>query len=485
MSVRRSLAWSYSGQALNFLIAFGSSIVIARLVTPREFGIFAMASALGALLGLIFNFGFANYIIREQELDQKTLRSVFTVSAVFTVVFSGLLLGSGLAAVHLFDSRAVGEFLLVFGFAPLIQMFEFIPQALGTRAMRFGVISTISVLRNLTIATTTIILAWLGYQHMSFAWAGVAGTLVSVAAYNLLFWNQTVFKPRFAGFRQIVVFGLQMVSISGFAQINGRVGEMILGSWLGLGALGLYSRASNLANQLYSNFYGVATSVIFVKMAADHRETGEFHQTFLRALRILLAVVWPMMLGLAVLSKPVIFTLYGERWIDAALPLTFLMLAFFVVLGIGMHWEVFILRKQTALQTRIEAVRAASGITLFAAACLVSLPLAAAARLAEAVIAYLLYRPHMDRMIGISGGQLDRLYGESLVVAGIAVVPSLGLMAWTGFDARTPVLWVAAAIAVGMAGWGIALAWLRHPILEELQRLRLHLARPKSVSTEL
>ena len=484
MSVRRSLAWSYSGQALNFLIAFGSSIVIARLVTPREFGIFAMASALGALLGLVFNFGLAKYIVREEEVDRETLRSVFTVSAVFTIVFALLLLGSGWAAVHLFGSPQVGEFLLVFGFSPLIQIFEFIPQALGTRLMRFGTITAISVLRAAILAAVTIVLAWGGYQHMSFAWAGIAATLVSAIAYNLLFWKQTVFRPRFVDFAKITTFGLQMVSISGFAQVNGRLGEMVLGSWLGLGALGLYSRASNLANQLYNNVYGVATSVIFVKMAADYRDSGEFHQTFLRALRMLLAIVWPMMLGLAVLSQPVIFTLYGEQWLGAALPLTYLMLAFFVVLGIGMHWEVFILRKETALQTRIEAIRAVSGISLFAAACLVSLPLAAAARLAESIIAYLLYRPYMDRMIGTTRGQLDRLYLECLAVAGLAVAPSLALMAWTRFDPRTPILWVGAAVALGILAWTFALVRLRHPILEELQRLRQHVRPGKTAAVE-
>lgn len=472
MSVRRSLAWSYSGQALNFLVAFGSSVIIARLVSPRDFGVFAMAGALSALLGLVFGLGLAGYIVREKEVDRGLLRSAFTVSACITLVFSGLLLASGFLAKHVFGSPDVGDFLLVYAFSPLIQMLEFIPHAMCSRHMRFKAISMISVLRTATLAAVTVVLAWWGYGHMSFAWAAIAAAGASSLAYNLFFWKETVFRPRFTGFRKILTFGMQMVSINGFHSMNLRFGEMVLGSWLGLAALGLFSRAANLANQLNSNIYGVATSVIFVKMSADFREKGQFHDTFLRALRILLAVVWPMMLGLAVLAGPVIQTLYGARWIGAAQPLTFLMLAYFIILGIGMHWEVFVLRKETALQTRIEAVRAIGGFTMFCAGCLISLPAAAAARLCEAVLAYFLYRPHMDRLIGTTRGQLDRLYLECLALSAIAVAPSLALMGWTGFDPETPILWVAATVMLGILGWAIALLRLRHPILDELQRLR-------------
>jgi hypothetical protein len=124
------------------------------------------------------------------------------------------------------------------------------------------------------------------------------------------------------------------------------------------------------------------------------------------------------------------------------------------------------------LQTRLEAVRAASGLLLLCLGALISLPAAAAARTAEAIIAYFLYRPHLDRLIGAGPGKLDGLYLESLAVSVIAVLPSFALMAWTGFAPGTPLLWVAGAVSFGGVGWACALAYFRHPLLEELKRLR-------------
>ena len=98
----------------------------------------------------------------------------------------------------------------------------------------------------------------------------------------------------------------------------------------------------------------------------------------------------------------------------------------------------------------------------------ISLPAAAAARLGEGIVAYFLYRPHMDRLIGISRGRLDRLYVECLALALVAVLPSLLLMLWSRFDAGTPLLLILAAVTLGVASWAALLVRLRHPVLEEV-----------------
>jgi O-antigen/teichoic acid export membrane protein len=431
-----------------------------------------MALAISGLLGLVFGLALPSYIVREESIGTPTLRSVFTVGAVFNIVFSVLLLLSGLAALHLFDERPMGEFLLVFGFTPLLQIFELIPLGLATREMRFRIISTISVLRTAIQAGTTILLALRGYEHMSFAWAAIAAGLLSAFAYTLIFWRHTVFRPRPSGFKAIAKYGLQMTSISGLFAANHRLGELVLGSWLGLGAIGLYSRAGHLAAQMYSNVYGIAVSVFFVKMAADLREKGQFHETLFRAVRILLAVLWPLMLGVAILSAPIIRLLYGERWLGAALPLSFLMLGSFIILGLGMHRQVFNLRKQTALQTRLEAIINASGFLLFCGGALISISAAAAARTVEALIAYFLFRRRLDRLTGAPPGALTALHRECLGLCFVAVLPSLALMMWTGFDPATPLLWILAAVFLGVIGWALGLMYVKHPILQELQRLR-------------
>ena len=206
------------------------------------------------------------------------------------------------------------------------------------------------------------------------------------------------------------------------------------------------------------------------------RETGAFHETYLRFMRLLLGILWPMMIGIAVLAQPIISILYGEKWQAAATPLALLTIAAAITVAIGMTAEIFIIRHQTKRQLRIEIVRAAFGYSAFAAGAMVSLTLAAAAKMAEAVFAFLLYRKPMLELIGAPEGDLRRVYLEGLLLTLAAVLPALLLMAWWDWSPVTPLLQIAAAILLGVFGWVILLIVLRHPIYQECARLRPGLA---------
>jgi len=472
MSVRRSLAWTYSAQGINFLIAFGSSVVVARLVSPRDFGIFAMAGAVTTILNLLMQFGLAKYIMREREVDRDLLRSLFTVNSVLTLAYVLTILGGAMFAFHIARSIEVGRFLTVFALYPAFSMFEFIPAALCAREMRFGPISLISVLRAFTLAASTIVLALLGWSYMSFAWAAVFAAVATAIAYNAICWRPDVWWPRLAGFRSILRFGAEMVGIGGFNQLATRAGEMALGSIMGLATLGLYARAASLPSQLYSNIYGIGSGVIFSRLSQNLRDAGSFHETYTRFMRIILGLLWPATFGLAILARPLVLLLYGPQWVSAADPLSLLMLAVAVTLAVGMTSEIFVLRHETGRQVGIEAIRSCVGLALFVAAAFVSLTAVAAAKLLEAIFAFLIYRRPMSRLIDAPEGELESLYRESLLLGSVAALPVLVVMLATGWSATTPWSWIVAAVFCGVCLWGALLFRRRHPLAAELVRFR-------------
>jgi O-antigen/teichoic acid export membrane protein len=471
MSVRKSLGYAYSAQGLNFLISFSTSILLARLLTPREFGIFAMAAATSAIFNLFFAFSLANYIVREPVVDTALLRSAFTVNAALTLVLAVLIHLAGWGAILFFDAPEVGRVLRLFAIVPLISMFEFIPSALCARGMRFKLSSSIGVVKNLTLSFVTVALAWSGFHEMSFVWGTILSAIFSVILYNMREWHPEAWQPRLAGFRKITGFGLQMMSIQGLSQLSSRAGELLLGSMLGLRMLGLYNRASNLSSQVYNNVYGIGASVVFTKLSRDLREHGAFHDTFLKALSVLLAVIWPITIGVALLSAPVIQRLYGAQWLDAAWPLSLLMIAFFISLGTGMAWEVFVLRKETRLQMRIEVTRSSVGFLLFLSGAAISLTAAAGAKVLESILTYVLYRRHMDRLVGAAPGELRRVYLLNLKLTAVAIAPTFALMIWWRWSPLTPLPAIFAAVLAGVGGWTTFLFSWKHPLAQEVTRL--------------
>lgn len=471
MSVRKSLAWSYSSQALIFLITFGTSLIMARLLRPWEFGIYAVASAISAILSVFLSFGIGSYLVREGEVTRPMLRTCFTVNACLSFVMAGVLFAIAKIEANLFHTPDVATILELSSIGPLINILQFVPSALCTREMKYGTLSVINVARTAVGSAAIVIAALTGYGAASFAVGPLIGGAVAVAMFAVIRPRDLVFRPSFHEFRPVVAFGLQMMSIGGVAQLASRASDLILGHSLGLAALGVYSRASNLSAMIFTNVYGQATGVIFSQLSRDLREKGELHGTFLRALRMITAVMWPLLIGLAVLARPAVLLLYGAKWLEAALPLSVLMIAQFVVLGFGMNWELFILRKETALQTRFEMVRAIAGTAAFAAGSMFSITAAAIGRLVEAVFGYFLYRPHMDRMTGTARGELERIYGESLALTAAAVIPSLLLMLFTHWDAETPLLWILAAVLTGVGAWLLLLVKRSHPLILEVTQL--------------
>src|ERR1019366_1278350 len=145
---------------------------------------------------------------------------------------------------------------------------------------------------------------------------------------------------------------LHMLAISGVNMVAYRMAELVMGRMLGLSALGLYSRASGLNSLLWDNIYFLIVRVVFVDFAEQRRRGGSLRYSYLRILQMMTALLWPAFAGLAVISGPLVVTLYGEQWVAAAVPFSLLCLSSIVAVSIAMIWEVFVVCQETGRQAR-------------------------------------------------------------------------------------------------------------------------------------
>jgi O-antigen/teichoic acid export membrane protein len=261
-----------------------------------------------------------------------------------------------------------------------------------------------------------------------------------------------------------------MITISGVAQITQRLSEIILGAVLGLAALGVYTRASSLASLMFMNLYGTATTVIFSQLSKLFRETGVIRDTFLRGLEMILALMWPLLIGLAILSRPVIHVLYGSKWDAAAIPLSLLLVAQFLVLSFGMNWELFVLRDMTAQQTKYEVSRSVAGLVFFSVGCFFGLGAAALGRIADAVVGAIIYLPKMAKLADAKQSEFATIYLKSGALTAAGIGPSLVLMIANGWSPKTPLPMTILSILLGIALWAATLKLLNHSLLGEIKQ---------------
>lgn len=473
-ALRRSLAWVGMGQVAYIVLTFLGSVAVARLLTPYDTGVFAIAASTIGLLAIIQAMGLNNFLIREPELTPDLIATTYTVNAMISVLLAMMIVLIGIAGGFFFRDAGVRDVLLVLAVVPIIGQLAFLPNAMLEREGRFRTLALMKTTSTALGLLMTVGFALAGYRYMSLAYSQVGTALVTNLILLVVARRHVSFRFSLTHWASVSRFGAQIFAISGISRMAQRMSDIVLGRLVGLPALGLYSRAASNYNMLWDNIHTIAARVLIVDFAAVHRSGAALRDRYVQASRMLTSVLWPAFLGVAVLAGPLIRIVYGEKWDGAAVPLTLLCLAGVLLSSITMAWEVFIVMGETGRQARLEVSRTIIGFGLFVAGCLHSLEAAALARVGDAMVAQFIYRRHLCRLTGTTPVDLYRVYWSSALLCVPAVAPAVVVMAMWRWSPAVPPAAIVAAIVIGGLGWVVALRQSGHPLWDEVTRLLNH-----------
>lgn len=459
------------GQAAFLVFQFSGAVILARLLTPYDFGVYAVAAATVALLGLLQALGLRNFVIREATLEPQDLATAFTINAVFAIILAALTLGVGVVMHRSSASEAVGLVLMTLSVTPLFAIFDFLPYTRLERDGRFQPLVITSSARQFVVTTVTVVLAYRGHSYLSFAYGQICGLLVATVLVNLFGREFVALKFGLQSWRKVVAYGSHMIVINGVNSVASRLSELIMGRIAGLPMLGLYSRSSMLFNLFWDNLHIVVGRVLFVDLAQRKRSGESLRETYLVIVQITTAALWPAFLGLATLAHPLFYIVYGPKWVEAATPFAILAFSAVIQASITMTWEIFALSGETARQARIEVLRAVVGTAMFAVGSTISLSAAAAARVFDAALSTFLYRPHLERMTDTRFRDVGAIYVQSGVLTLLGIGPALAYSVATRWSPHAPIWHLVLAIAAGVGLWWTGLAVMRHPIQTEAAKI--------------
>lgn len=476
--MRRSILWLAFSQGGLFVVQFGGSVVITRLLTPYEMGVYAAAAAAVALLAALRAMGLGSFIIREPELTAEVQATVFTINALLSGTVSVGIIGLSSVGASWLGEPGVQTVMVLLALNPFLSAFEMLPAAMLERAGQFKLLALAGLAKIVLSTAVTIGLALQGWSYLSIAYGNLVGTVVSLVLFNIVGWQYASFRVSLHDWRRITRFGVQLLSVSGLSTVTLRVSDVLIGRMIGLSALGLYSRASGLYSILWDNLNFIVARAVFVDFAKQRREGRALRDTYLRVVAMMTGVLWPVFIGLAILAGPAIHTVYGAEWVGAALPLSLLCVAGAVLVGNAMLGEVLLVSNETGSLFRFELKRSVTGLTLFVLGCLGGLAWAAAARVAEACFAISYARPDLHRLTSTAWADFGRIVGHSALLTLVACAPAVVLMAAHGWSPQAPLLLIAGAVMLGVAGWFVAMWLLRHPLFDEVRMLVGYLLQP-------
>jgi O-antigen/teichoic acid export membrane protein len=179
MSYKRHLAWMSLSQACFFAVQFVGSVIVARLLTPYDFGVYAIALAITGILSTLQAFGLNGFIVREQELGPGITRSVFTINLLLSFILAGLIAGLSPLGGRVMHEDGVRRVMLLLAILPVLGALEFLPATHLERAANFKAIALVNMGRIVAAQLVTVGLAFKGCSFMSLAFGQIAASIFS------------------------------------------------------------------------------------------------------------------------------------------------------------------------------------------------------------------------------------------------------------------------------------------------------------------
>ena len=445
-------AWSGGGFAAKAVLTLATLAVLARLLTPAEFGLVAVAWIVLDLTARLGQTGIGHLLMQSGKLAAHDVDGVFTLALALGALCAAAMWLLARAVAALSDADALADLLKLLALAPLIASFSVVPGHLLRRELRQPAVLAAELSAYFVgyccVATTLALKGW-------GAWAPITGELIRTAihAIAMVAFHRGRFPPRLTlrGSKALLAraTGYMLTQASGFVLQSAAA----LAVWytMGAAALGYYSRAERLAVLPTQAFHNTFFDVAFVATAQRQAHRPQLRWSYLQAAEGLALAALPPCLLLAIAAPEVVALLLGEQWpasvhILQVLALAIPMQAWHTLnaatmrgLG-GVYGETWrqaayagVLVAGAWLGTRYGLAGVAVGVVV--AHLLGSLALAQAAA-----------------MLDLRWSALGRSLRPALWTAGCATPTTWALLAWLRQTDSSPFL----ALAVALAAWALA-----------------------------
>jgi O-antigen/teichoic acid export membrane protein len=315
-------------RAVTQIFVWASTLLIARFLTPLDYGLMSIGLLVVGLADLFAEAGIGRALIQKERLEPRDVDEGFTLNFLLgAVVYVLLFFSAEPLALHVFGAPELPTFLRVLSIHVLLAPFMAIPLALLDRELQMGKQSAIHAGTAVFQSSLVLVLAALGFGYWSFVAGSLARRVVEVASYMA----GSGWRPRFAPLshrvKGLLRFGIH-VSLGTFLwYLYSNVDYAFVGNFSGPVILGYYALAFQLtsmpAEKLTANINKIAYPT-FCRLQSDRARLDDW---FARLLTLVGFIGMPVMVGMALVAEDGVAVVLGDKWLPAVLPLQLLSVA--------------------------------------------------------------------------------------------------------------------------------------------------------------
>jgi O-antigen/teichoic acid export membrane protein len=314
----------FSGATFQSIIQIILTIMLARLLTPSDYGIVGMALVIISFVNITSTLGVGPAIIQKHELSEDHISTAFSLTLLVNVFFTIGLYNSSHLFASFFNTAELEFVLKGLSFTCIIYATSIIAESLLLRKLEFKKIVFINAISNLLYAITSVSLAYLDYGYLSLVIAYMIQSMIR--SILMLIYSQHLKRIRinFIALKELTYYGGGHSLSKFFNQMAIQGDNFIIGRFLGSDALGIYSRVYQLLVFPANVFGKVLDSVLFPAMSKVQDNTIKLTMAYMAGTRFISTIVFPFSIVVCMISTEIVNILFGANWTDLITPLQIL-----------------------------------------------------------------------------------------------------------------------------------------------------------------
>lgn len=332
-----ALFWSSSGTGVQAVLQVIVTVILARLLTPADFGLVSAAMVAVGFCQIFAQLGVGPAIVQRPELAARHLRTGFTLSMMFGLLLAGLVTLLAPAISRFFRMEGLTLVLRALALIFVLKSLSVVSESLLQRELRFRSLASVQVASfALGYGLVGVSLAWFGFGAWALVSAQLAQTTLEAVILLVIQPHPKRLSLNVRAFKELMYFGggMTMAKIANYFALQGD--NIVVGRWLGADALGFYSRAYRLI-ALPANLFGeAADKVLFPAMAKVQNEPQRLTTAFRRGIVLVSLLILPASVTIFILSPEIVYVLLGPHWGGVVGPLQVLSLGIFFRTGYKM-----------------------------------------------------------------------------------------------------------------------------------------------------
>lgn len=360
----KGLLWSSVERFSNQGVQFVFSIILARLLSPSDFGIIAMITIFFAIAQSFVDSGFSNALVRKTNRREEDLSTCFYFNiGVGIIAYIVLFLIAPLVA-NFYNQPILSPIIRITGLGVILNSLCVVQQALFTIKIDFKSQAKITLSATVISGIVGIILAYQGYGIWALVWQGVASSIVRMG----LLWFMSKWRPTTgfskSSFNYLFGYGSKLLASGLLDTIYNNIYPIVIGKFYTPAQLGNYSRALSFAQLPSSNITSILQRVTFPVLSTIQDDMPRLQANYRRLLKLSAFIVFPLMTGLAAVAFPMIRIILTPKWEGCSLYLQIICFALMWYPVHAINLNLLQVKGRSDLFLRLEIIKKIVGVCI-------------------------------------------------------------------------------------------------------------------------